>query len=115
MKRNFLLIVGLFVAILLVVNSTKRLLTFRTTNQKVEDAQARLEQLKRENEALKGDLAYKSTNEYKEQEIRDKLGLAREGEVVVVLPQEETESLGDVSGKKKKENWEKWRDVFFGS
>jgi cell division protein FtsB len=113
MKRNILLVLGLIVGLLLIVNSTKRLLTFRTTAQKVADAEARLEKTRTENKALKEELEYKESQEFREKEIRDKLGLAREGEAVVVLPKGEGGGQA-AEGKPGKRNWEKWRDLFFG-
>ncbi|OGD83338.1 hypothetical protein A2165_04325, partial [Candidatus Curtissbacteria bacterium RBG_13_40_7] len=89
MKRNFLLFLGVLVSILLVVNSTKRILTFRATSQKVAEAENQLEQLRQENDALKKDLEYKKGDEFAEEEIRNKLGLVKEGESVVIIPKED--------------------------
>jgi len=114
-KRNLLLILGLIVGALLVINNTRRLLTFRTTSQKVAEAQARLEKLKAENEKLNQDLEYTKTEEFKEKEIRDKLGLAKEGEAVVILPKDNESDKREEIRDKSKANWEKWRDIFFGS
>ena len=115
MKRNILLIVGILVLFLLVFNSGKRLLLLRTNSQKVLSSEMRLEELKKENEALKFELEYKKTNEFAEEEIRNKLGLAKEGETVVILPKDQTiESTSNNSGSDLA-NWEKWRDLFFGS
>jgi len=116
MRRNLLLVFGIVVGILLVVNSTKRLLTFRTTSQKVAEAEERLNKLRGENQSLKDDLDYKKSVEFKEREIRDKLGMAREGETVVVLPKDSVEeSNGPVNNKQEMQNWEKWWSRFFGS
>ncbi len=113
MKRNLILFFGILVLILLFVNGSKRLWTFNSTNQKVEEAQVRLDKLKEQNEALKANLSYTQTQDFVEGEIRDKLGLAKEGETVVILPKENRDQLPGTS-KKQVPNWEKWRDVFFG-
>jgi len=116
MKRNFLLFLGVLVSIILVVNSTKRILTFRATSMKVAEAQSRLEQLRIENEALKKELEYKKSDEFAEEEIRNKLGLVKKGETVVIVPKEKDQpSFAEASEGKQKPNWEKWRDLFFGS
>ena len=116
MKRNFLLFLGVLVSIILVVNSTKRILTFRATSMKVTEVQTRLDELRRENEALKKELEYKKSDEFAEEEIRNKLGMVKEGETVVIIPKEEDQpsSAKAIEGKQKP-NWEKWRDLFFGS
>ena len=115
MKRNFLLFLGILVSIILVVNSTKRILTFRATALKVSEAQTRLEQLRKENEAFKKELEYKKSDEYAEGEIRNKLGLVKEGETVVIIPKEDDQKVTTDNGQLTKPNWEKWRDLFFGS
>jgi len=59
-------------------------------------------------------LEYKKSDEFKEKEIRNKLGLAKEDEAVVILPKDgdknpEAEILDQ------KANWQKWKEIFFGS
>lgn len=88
-------------------------MSFKNTAQNVQDSEARLQQLKEENEKLKQELNYKKSQEFAEAEIRNKLGLAKEGETVVVLPKEDRDQLPETSNKDKK-NWEKWWDLFFG-
>jgi hypothetical protein len=56
---------------------------------------------------------------YRQKEARDKLGLARSGETVIVLPNEEI--LRRLSPRKadsqvenqKEPNWKKWANLFF--
>src|SRR3989344_3968127 len=99
MKRNFLLFIGIIAAILLAVNSFKRILAFRDTSKRVGESEARLETLKRENEGLKQELQYKLSQEYKEAEIRNKLGLAKPDETVIVLP-DNGDKQGDKNNRK---------------
>ena len=121
MKRNFLLFVAVLVGIILVVNSLRRLVSFRSTAQQVKDAEKRLETLNKENESLKRELEYKKSNDFTESEIRNKLGLTKEGETVVILPKDENpeseaRSPRQRGGQAKSElpNWQKWWDLFFG-
>ena len=113
MKRNLLLILGVFVAILLIVNGAKRLLAFRTTSQKVEEAQMRLDALKKEKEVLKMQAEYTKSQDFKEKEIRDKLGLAKEGETVVILPKDVGELSTDAISAEQLPNYVKWWNLFF--
>lgn len=121
MKRNFLLFLFFLASILLIVNSTKRLLVFKTTSERVGEAEERLLRLRGENEDLKSELEYKKGQEFSEKEIRDKLGLAKPGEAVVVLPKKNDESLdklGTSSTNDERQNdpnWQKWWRLFFGS
>ena len=115
MKPNLLLFLAVLVSIVLVVNSSKRILNLRTTSQQVKESEAQLENLRKDNEKLKEELKYKKSNEFAEEEIRDKLGLAREGEAVVILPKEEDQQVTIDRQQLTKPNWRKWRDLFLGS
>ena len=119
MKRNFLLILAVLVSLILAVNSTNKILTFRTNAQKVKEVQLRLEKLRQENEALKKELEYKKSDKFAEEEIRNKLGLAKEGEAVVIVPEtDESHSSLEFLTKGQSSsgrNWQKWRSLFFGS
>ena len=71
-KRNFLLVLALMITVLLVVNGVKRLSSFRGTSDKVGEAQARLDTLRKENEQFKRELEYKRSDRFAEEEIRNK-------------------------------------------
>jgi len=114
MKRNLLLFLAVLVGIIFIVNSTKRILTFRDTSKSVEDAQKQLDRLREENKALKDELEYKKTDEFAEEEIRNKLGLAREGETIVVLPKEDSDDQQEINNRVSQKNWQKWWELFFG-
>src|SRR5579872_919374 len=117
MKRNILLVIGAIVALMLVFNSTKRLLSFRTTSQKVNEAQMQLDKLKQENSDLQKQLAYTQTQQFQEEQIRDKLGLAKPGETVVMLPNQNNNSQPTDSASQAvpEPNYIKWWNIFFGS
>lgn len=116
MKRNFLLFLFFLASILLIVNGVRRLLTFKTTSERVKEAEESLVRLKRENEDLKRELEYKKGQEFSEKEIRDKLGLAKPGEAVVVLPKNDSsQSTVDSEQSIEIPNYTKWWKLFFGS
>ncbi len=85
-------------------------MSLRTTSNEVQDQEKRLEQLKQENDALRREYEYKKSEKFAEGEIRDKLGLAKEGEQVFVLPNKQTVEVDTVS-KKVIPNWKKWRNL----
>ena len=114
-KRNFLLLLFFLVSILLIVNGVRRLLAFKTTTERVGEAEERLVRLQRENEGLKQELEYKRGQEFAEKEIRDKLGLAKPGEAVVVLPKKNDERQTTNDERQNDPNWQKWWKLFFGS
>lgn len=89
------------------------------SGDRVKSSQAKLEELKVEQERLKYELGQISSDFYREKLARDKLGLAKEGEKVVVLPSEEI--LRRLSPRKlelektdsQEPNWKKWAKLFF--
>jgi|GEM_PF-368483 len=113
MRRNLILIAAILVSILLAINSSRRILTFRTTAQGVSAAQKQLADLKRENEVLKKELDFKKSDQFAEEEIRNKLGLAKPGETIVVLPKEENTKYQIPNTKYELPNWQKWWNLFF--
>lgn len=115
MTRNLILFMAMLVGVILAVNSAKRIHSFSQTAQKVQEAEDRLEKLRKENEALKNELKYKESSEFAEREIRNKLGLVREGEAIVVIPQELDEKAQEYGKEDTRPNWQKWRDLFFKS
>jgi len=84
----------------------------------IEEARLRVENLKKENEELEKQLETAKSQVYIEKQLRDKLGLAKEGEIIVILPDadtlrklapeipEEEETLPDPT-------WRKWMKLFF--
>ena len=51
------------------------------------------------------------TEDYRERVIRDDLNMQKEGEVVVILPEEETKSPDMVGEEEDKPNWLKWWEL----
>lgn len=90
-------------------------MSFRGTAQSVEEAKQKLERLREEHEALKQELEYKKGERFTEEEIRNKLGLVKEGETVVIVPKEDAEGQATNDKSNDKANWEKWKELFFGT
>lgn len=83
----------------------------------VEKTKVKLEKMEIENEKLAEQLQITRSDEYREKQFRDKMGLAKEGEIIVVLPpQDELKRLvpdpPDEFEPKIKTNWQKWLDLF---
>ncbi len=115
MKRNVILVFAVIVLLLLGFNSFNRIMSLQGTSKNVAKEEAQLDALRQENSSLKQELEYKKSQRFAEQEIRNKLGLAKEGEQVIVLPKKDDEaSSGDVVNKKQLPNWKKWQKLFFG-
>ncbi len=86
--------------------------------KRIDRALERVEKLKKENEEIQKKMAELKGEPYLEKQLRDKLGLAKEGEIVIVLPEaeilrklappipEEEDILPDPT-------WKKWLKLFY--
>lgn len=108
----------LVVSVLLFFALFRNVSKMKDAEKKIQEAQKRVESLTEEKKELTEKLEEVNTRFYLEKQLRDQLGLAREDETVVVLPEgdilaklapqyhEEEETLPDP-------NWKKWYKLFF--
>lgn len=81
------------------------------------------EKIRRENETLADRISYFSSSEFREQEAKDKLGLKKPEETVVIIKQEPDSEESGISGgspsleqsseREEAPNYQKWWDLFF--
>jgi len=109
---NFLVLV---VGISLIINLSRDILRLLKAGDRVKQAQLQVEQLEEENLKLQELKKYYQSEEFIEEQARNKLNLAREGETVVILPPNVGELIGWQEEKKPPEipNWKKWWQLFF--
>ena len=117
-KIGSLVILG--VAVYMVVALSRNLMDFSGSDDRVEEMEGKVADLRAENERLKRMAERVDTQEFEELMIRDKLGLVKPGEMVAILPQE---YLKDQEDQHKEEgmreevwlpNWQKWWNLFWG-
>jgi len=104
--------------VLLTLSLARNVVRILKAGQKVEQAEERVEKLKKENEELKKRLETVGSEEYIEKQLRDNLGLAKEEEIIIVLPDEAT--LRALAPRTQNEqevlpdaNWKKWMKLFY--
>ncbi|KKS77867.1 MAG: Cell division protein FtsL [Candidatus Woesebacteria bacterium GW2011_GWB1_43_14] len=110
----------LVAAILLVLSLSlaRNVMRLYRINRAIDDAYSALEELDKKNRDLADQIKFVRSEDYIEKQARDKLGLAKEGEIVVVLPDSET--LRKLSPRIEREleneiplqNWQKWLKLF---
>jgi len=112
---NYILIL---LSILLAISLVRNMFRKNQVDETITEEEVMVEDLRRENEELKKELQILGSDEYKERQLRDKLGLAKEGELIVILPDEEI--LRKLAPKSFEEeetlpdpNWKKWMHLFF--
>lgn len=117
-KLNWLTRFGIILLAILVVNSViGGLVSVKKSNDKIQQEKLKVEEQERKNRELKKQLEEVNSATFTEQVARDKLGLAKPGETIIVLPdkevlkrlaphiEEEQEALPDP-------NWKKWLKLF---
>ena len=114
MKRNLILVLAVIVALVLAINSYRKITDFRLAAKTVDERQAYLDELKKKNEEFQKELEYKESSQFAELEIRNKLGLAKPGEAVVIVPRGVDRESEIVNRGKSKPNWQKWKELLFG-
>lgn len=106
----FLAIAG----IALIVNLAKDTLRLLRSSQQLKTAEQEVERLEKETLSLIEKKEYYQSDEFVEEEARNKLSMVKEGEVVVILPPNVKEILGEVEAKIKEPlpYWRQWLNLF---
>jgi cell division protein FtsB len=106
-----LIVISLFFSLLRNISRIKK------TSLRVKEAEERVSKLQEENEKLEIRINEVQSVFFVEKQVRDKLGLAKENEVVVVLPDDEI--LRKLAPRHEEEeaelpdpNWVKWAKLF---
>jgi len=102
---------------LLLVSTVKNLQKVAGIRSAVEAEKAKVEKMKGDNAALQAQIAQIQSPEFIEGQIRNKLGLAKPGEAIVVLPDADTlRKLAPVVPVEENTlpdpNWKRWEKLF---
>ena len=115
--KNYQKYLLLFLCIVFALSLARNIARIKNAQVRMERIKGRVEKLQKENEELQLKIEEAKKQEYIEKQLRDKLGLSKEGETIVVLPDadtlrklvppipEEEETLPDP-------NWKKWLKAF---
>jgi len=76
------------------------------------DTRLRTQEVYSESELLTKRLIEVSGDAFVEREVRDKLGMGKEGEVIVILPQITNDKSQMTNQSENKSNWKKWWDLY---
>ena len=113
----FLVLILTFGLIINLYRDISRLIQAEDRVIKVEE---KLEETKKENKELKQIRERYQSDDFLEEQIRNRLQMSKPGETVLILPEELTDSSGgEKQGAKKEEelnqvatNWQKWLELF---
>lgn len=116
--KSYYIYVGLFLGFLFLLSLIRNISKIADAEKRISKAQERVEKLRKENEETERRLAEVKGEEYIEKQLRDKLGLAKEGDIVVVLPDEETlrkiaPGIAEEEDVLPDPTWKKWLKLFY--
>ncbi len=111
-------IVFVIVFLLMITSLVRNIVRVREAKERLVEKEEYIEEIRMENEELSQRVDTIKSEEFIEKQLRNKLGLAKEGETIIVLPDEETISKFAPSDEKEEEilpdpNWKKWFKLFF--
>jgi cell division protein FtsB len=104
--------------ILLMISIGKNYVKLQKAGAIINEARNEVHKEEEEQTSLEMQLKEAESQEFIEKQLRDKLGMAKEGEIVIVLP--EADSIKSLAPKRNFEeelpreaNWKKWQKLFF--
>jgi len=116
LSRSLFIVAALF----LLYSVARNISRITNADQSLDDARRELARLEDQQTTLQKELEKVTSQEFVEKEARDKLNLAKEGEIVLVLPEDGV--LKSLSPRRVKAeeaytlpdpNWKKWMQLFF--
>jgi len=112
-NKRLLKVVIIIVGIGLIISLSKNLYRLLEAGDQVKLAQQRLEELKTESKKLEQERDYFQSEEFVEQEARNRLNMAKPGEKVVILPPNLGENEKQTfTPNPELPNWKKWLSLF---
>lgn len=109
--------VMLFTLFVVGFGTLRNIQTLSKSKLRIKEAEEKLQKLENENRELGFKRDVVNSMEFKESQIRDKLNMVKEGEIIVILPEIEivkrfAESETTVETQPQEPNWKKWIDLF---
>jgi len=96
------------------IRTTSNIIRLSKAGGRVKEAQDEIIRLTKEKQAVEKKLAESQTDEYTERIAREKLGLGKPGEIVVIMEDEPEVDNGQWTVDKKIPNWKLWRKLYLG-
>lgn len=115
-SRRMVRFIVIVVSIVMVINLSRSIWDLWRRRDVLGERQEVLRRVEEENRRLQSELEYAQSPEFVEQEARNRLGLGREGEEVVLLPKSQIPNPNIQTNEEKEENlpnWKKWWRLFF--
>ena len=107
----------LLIGFILVINLSRDIWRLIQAEERLTQAEEKIEEVKKENQELRKTKEYYQSDAFTEEQIRNKLQMAKPGEKIIILPEAIIEGKAEKAEKaeevnKKMANWEKWLVLF---
>lgn len=112
MKRRILNLLVLLGGILAIASFSSSIHSLIKKGDLFVEKEKKLVELKTKNQELKETLEKVESEEFVGKEAREKLGMGKRGEVIVILPNNQTTKQPN-NQEKELQNWRKWYNLFF--
>lgn len=111
------LVASLAVFVILASSLVKSIKRIKIGDDVIEKTKVKIEKTEEENKRLSEQLQITQSEEFMEKQLRDKMGLAKEGEILLVLPEANivrklSPQIPDEEEAKPKTNLQKWIELF---
>lgn len=116
MRKKIFLGLAIFIVSLFAYNIIVQIVSAARSTERLNTMTNNLTELQKQNSNLKREFERVQTPEFIERQARDKLGMSKKGETIVVIPDEKIKEVlgGSKSAEIKKiANWLGWWKLFF--
>ena len=113
MKPRILSLLILIGGILAIISFSSSIRSLLKKDDLFIQKEEKLEELKNKNWQLEQTLKEVQSEEFIEKEAREKLGMGKNGEIVVILSESKNQKIKKSKNQKELENWKKWYNLFF--
>lgn len=110
--KKILALLTMFMLAIITRNIIISMHKLSSERERINSLSQNLEHEKKENQFLNEHLLYVKSDEFIEEQARNKLGMVKEGEYMIMEPQS-TESAEFQTEKREEPNWKKWWRLFF--
>lgn len=116
MFKKIVLALGILILLIIAYNLVGQIFQTLKSGDRLTQASEKLHQLELKNTRLKKRLSEVNSPDFIEEEARNKLGLSKEGETLIIIPDEKLNQILEASREAKMikfPNWLGWWKVFF--
>lgn len=113
MRRRLTALALLGISVYLVVGLGRQVWSTIQSSRRIDQAPFQLEREKQRNQQLQKEISYLESDDFVEKEARDKLGMARRGETVVIVAKDLAEQASSrLLEREALPNWYRWWQLF---